>query len=608
VPFLMLEHSGRRYTIRGVLLLLLAACTPTRSQGQTPTCSGQRCNKYCVLWEAKPGPINKMHISGMIGINLEACDSHECIQNLASFTEQNMCLALGYDAKKGVTYGDQEVKIRELNRDFQCSNTTLHLEAKSVEKIVQFYNEHLEIPECITVNDTLVCGFGSRKQVGWANHQVQQCTENKKRVLVFMPNQTLHGVAMNLKENDRLFQIDTLLGEHVKQNFLLMVPQENLKAVVRVLQWLKVKDAPDDSFNLQQLGLIYKELCPQNSLLHAAVPCNEMTPHMVQLCKKNLDEHGKQELLNFEICTRDHITVDAALQDTVLTGYILNACKLTKERPTMPDKVRACFENKKPTNATRATSFISWIFSWFKIKNFELGSLVPEPLEPWLIYPMGIILEKYFHLFCLACLLQSLKWLLWVPRLASQAFSYVGALWAYLSNLSNDASEVEEAGSDAFFTWPNVCRKFIWPFKTVLEWFFFCVNALKYVFHKLKGIKKHQQEIPKNVHVVHASEKPILGVQRCLPQNINSGHVLERSTKYVEGPKEQSNQRLERSMKYVEGPKEQSNQRLEPSNQKLADFRVRIANAITESKLRTEQMGQKNASAAEGGNPFKGAW
>lgn len=432
----------------------------------------------------------------MIGINLDACDSHDCIRNVVSFTEQNMCLALGYDAKNGVTYGDQEVKIHELNRDFQCSNTALHLEAESVEKIVEFYNEHLEIPECITVYDTLVCGFGSRKQVGWAKHQVQQCTENKKRVLVFMPDQTLHGVAMNLKENDRLFQIDTLLGQHVTQNSIFMVPQKNLIAVVRVLQWLKAKDAPRDSFKLEQLGLIYKELCQQNSLPHAAVPCNEMTPHMLQLCKENLDEPGKQELLKFESCTRDHIAVDAAQQETVVTSYILDTCKLTTKRPTMPDKVLECFQNKKTGNTTKATNWISWIFYWFPTVNFKLGSLVPEFLKEWIIDPMSYIMQLYVYLLCAACLVESFNFLSCVSKLASQAFSCVGELWASLSKHYEDASERKETGSDDTFTFGNVCRGVIWPLYRLCKFFYDCFNKLTYVFHKTNHKKARQRFVP----------------------------------------------------------------------------------------------------------------
>jgi len=385
-----------------------------------------------------------------------------------SFTTQILCAALGHNALGGVAVGNKEFSIPDLNKNYKCANQDLHFHADNVEQVVAFYNHHVQIPVCVNMGDTLICGFGSRAEVVWAKLQLQLCTEARNRVLVYMPDKTLHEVVVNLEENKRLDQIHSLLDANVKSNSIFMVPKTNLTAVVLVFKWKQARNAPADNFNLHELGTIWSELCPENSFLDAEVPCGEITEEMLQLCNNTLLEPQRLKLQQLQSCIKELPPADRA---SIERSYRLHICDFRTS--TVPQNVEACLK-RQDTTKTEWT-IVSWVMIPFEVlgRYSGLGWLVPPNL-PWYLSFIYTGVWYYGYVVVFVVIWNVLK----LGLVALEVLSYLRRLLARVVQLYEAPGKDEEPASDTSCTLVmSILVNFLYSVSLPAYWMFVIVRS-----------------------------------------------------------------------------------------------------------------------------------
>lgn len=344
-----------------LILLLLAACINTGLQARVLQCNGLHCPRKCLVGIQNDGPIKQHDVQFMLGIDLTACSDPTALANVQNFTQQILCLGLGYQPLDGVAVGNELVTVSDLNQKFKCSNQTLHFEANTIQQVVDFFNNVLEVPTCFEVPPIHICGFGSRKEVGWATVQLQVCTEDGKHIHVFRPYTTFHGVQVNLIENTRLSEISDLLMPLDYHNAFVFVPKALLPRVVDVFKWRIAKDAASGQDDLSKLRELWRNLCLDNKSQQDVFRCDEITDQMVAMCEQYRSDDDRHKMHKLDTCVKEMYPGHTTQQEEIMHHENLKMCNLLGVEWTTPTELHSCIEKQDTGVWEKSVEFMTTV-------------------------------------------------------------------------------------------------------------------------------------------------------------------------------------------------------------------------------------------------------
>ena len=467
---------------------LLVLCIGIGVQGHEVHDVNLWAGRECLLVKKDHGKIDLADVGALTGMQVELCNDPWTLMQLGKFASSMLCLGMGYKPLSGVTDGNHRVSIPLLNEQFKCSNETVECTGKSLGDIVACYNAVLEVPMCHQVKNTRICAINSKANVGWFHVQVNLCTERGHNIRIYLPEITLHGIDFTSGKNDHVKQVSISDMLRVSDDTILMVPGNVANTLKNLLEWRDARDAPAEKFDLANLRKMWKELCPQDSSLQAAVPCEEMTEDMLQRCKETLDQGSRQNLLKLEACVKQLIPADIVLQKRTIQNYTKNVCQLSPEELTIPHNVLLCSQETVGTNTEQTSSWISSIGSQFSWQPPILRLLFSESVQSCINYALMFILA-YIVLGGVFVLWECLKWLIWVLEAAKRAFSWVCSCWSNLSKMYENAPEGQENERDAISTRCKVYRWVCWPLYKLLKFVYGVWNF----FSKVVGKSEHKK-------------------------------------------------------------------------------------------------------------------
>jgi hypothetical protein len=463
---------------------LLVLCIGIGVQGHEERAPNLYSGRQCLLVQKDHGKINLADVRDLSGMNTKLCNDPWTLKHLSLFTSEMLCLGMGHTPLTGVTNGNQPVNIPLLNEQFKCSNETVKCTGKSLGDIVACYNAVLEVPMCHQVKKMRICAINCKAHVAWFNVQVNLCTQRGNNIRIYRPEITLHGIDLTSGKNDHIKEvsISDMLG--VEDHTILMVPGTLSNTIKIFFEWRDARDAPADKFDLANLRKMWKELCLQDNSLQAAVPCEEMTEHMLRLCENTLDDTNKQKLLKLKDCAGELIPADIALQKRIIQTTKKNMCELSTEEPTIPQDVLLCSKKTVGTNTKQTTSWKSLIPVQFSWQYLKLGWLVSEDFQWYINFAVMFILG-YTGMVCVFVLFDFLTGLLSVVQEARQAFSRVCSFLANFSKLYENPPQRR-----------NVCWYFFRPLFKLLNLVCGGCDILSKVVGKINHKKARPRLLP----------------------------------------------------------------------------------------------------------------
>jgi len=366
----ILVHVKVMHPSRLLLLLLLAACIGTGVTAHTFSCKGLNCQMQCLLGLKEPGWINADDLQRVLGVNLPACEGSTALENVKNFTEQRLCGALGHQALDGFALGAKQVSVPDLNQNFKCSDASLHFHANTMEDIIKFVNEKLKVPECTHVQSVDICGFECKQNVGWANLQLQVCTDNKRDIYVYKPYTTLYGVGVDLTENPHLQEMTDLLGS-IRNNSIIMVPEKLRSGVVEVFRWRHAKNAVSKEADLSKLREIWRDLCLHDNSQRDVFRCDDIKNEMLAMCEKYRSDEHKLWVGNLTACVKEAHDGNTVLHEQIMQNVSLTLCNLMEENWTIPEGLLQCVKRKGVTPSDEPGKLMDHIMAFMtSIKEF----------------------------------------------------------------------------------------------------------------------------------------------------------------------------------------------------------------------------------------------
>ena len=331
------------------ILLLLAACIVTGLQARVLQCNGLHCPRKCLVGIKTDGLLEQHDVQSILGIDLALCGEPTQLANVTSFSVQLLCQGLGYQPKAGVALGDELVTVRNLNDHFQCSEQSLHLEAKSVQEVVDFYNQELTVATCKKVDEMNICGIESRKEAGWVTLQLHVCTEEGKYMHVFRPYETFRGIGVDFKENSRLAEIPNLLTPFEYRNAFVFVPKALLETAVDLFKWTSARNSVSAKGDLSNLRKLWMNLCSSDKSQQDVFSCDKITTQMLQMCKIYRSDDDKRKLRKLETCLEKIHPGDSIKQAEVMDNENRRMCGVLGVEWTIPTELHECMEKAEKT-------------------------------------------------------------------------------------------------------------------------------------------------------------------------------------------------------------------------------------------------------------------
>jgi len=295
------------------------------------------------------GLLEQHDVQSMLGIDLALCNEPTRLANVTAFSVQLLCQGLGYQPEAGVALGDELVTIRDLNNNFRCSETSLHLEANDLQEVVDFYNHVLTVATCKKVGGMDICGIESRKEAGWVTVQLHVCTEEGKHIHIFRPYETLHGIAVDVKENSTLAEIHDLVKPFEYHNALVFVPKAFLPTVVDLFKWSSAKNAVSGQGDLSNLRKLWRNLCGNHKSQEDVFSCDEITGQMVVLCEKYRSGDDKRKVQKLKTCLEKMHPGDTTKQAEVMHNENKKLCEVLGVQWTTPTELHECMEKEEKT-------------------------------------------------------------------------------------------------------------------------------------------------------------------------------------------------------------------------------------------------------------------
>jgi hypothetical protein len=468
-----------------LILLLLAACINTGCEARVLQCNGLHCPKKCLVGIQNDGPIKQHDVQFMLGIDLTACNDPIALANVQNFAQQILCLGLGHQPLAGVAVGNELVTVSDLNQKFKCSNQTLQFEANTIQQVVDFLNNVLEVPTCFEVPPIHICGFGSRKEVGWATVQLQVCTEDGKHIHVFRPYTTLHGVQVNLIENTRLSEISDVLMPLDYHNAFVFVPKALLRRFVDLFKWRIAKDAASGQDDLSKLRELWKNLCLDDKSHRDVFRCDEITNQMMAICEQYRSNEDKRKLQKLDACVKEMYPDNTMQQEEIMHNENLKMCNLLQGSWTTPTQLHPCMQKQDTGVLERCVEFMTTVKDtvlFFVGMSFDAICYV----ESWIDWLCG----KGWKLILIAY-----GW---------REIGMFSSFWALMITLYKFSGKVEKAAPCSKSSWDTMKLYFLGLF--LIPWTF-C--------RKVKH--KHKEIIDKNLSKRTEAQLERLLAQRNMP-------------------------------------------------------------------------------------------
>jgi hypothetical protein len=412
--------------------------------------------------------------------------------NLKPFLDQTICKGMCYRPITPLSQAGDISDMQNLNGMFQCQNTDVRIEGETTEDICASLNGHVQKPECVVIHDTIICIVDALKKRIYVNIFLQPCAV-EYNIYVVNATETFGDLRCNLRENKNAIVVNNVLNlcsfltsQMNTKNNLVFASAVQARKIVAYKELLHAMSTAQNFDEYKAMLQTWQELCGKKSDLNATAVCRSVTDSMLNVCQRMHTEEADDEFTQIKNCVNKKYADPT--KKKILAHAKLLWCGLTESG--MDQDKEKCVHFKGGTH-TKGYSFNIPLVRYF----MHPIDLFPESFQQWISFPKSLI-EYYLYALFAACLVESYTWLSCVSKLASQAFSCVGALWASLSKHYEDASERKETGSNDTFTFGKVCCGVIWPLYRLCKFFYDCFNKLTYVSHKIKDKKARQRFVP----------------------------------------------------------------------------------------------------------------